>query len=55
VPADYHSAIVQDAVLLRPGERNSAARAYLEFLRTPAAQEVIRSFGYAVPPQRQAP
>jgi len=55
VPADYHSAIVQDAVLLRPGERNSAARAYLEFLRTPDAQEVVRSFGYAVPPQRQAP
>lgn len=46
VPQDLYDPIRQDAVLLSPD--NSAARAFLEFLRSPAAKEVIGQFGYGV-------
>ena len=51
VPANFHTRIVQDAVLLRPGENNAAARAYLDFLRSAEAQAAIRAAGYDVPVQ----
>ena len=46
VPASMHRPIRQDAVLLKAGEKNPAALALLAHLRSPAAQQVIRSFGY---------
>jgi molybdate transport system substrate-binding protein len=46
VPAALHGPIHQDAVLLAPGADNPAAKALLAWLRSPPAQEVIRSFGY---------
>jgi molybdate transport system substrate-binding protein len=46
VPAALHSEIRQDAVLLKAGQHNPAATAFMAFLRTPAAIELIRSFGY---------
>ncbi len=46
VPSDLHAPIRQDAVLLRSGEQQEAARALLAFLRSDAALAVIRSFGY---------
>ena len=46
VPAAWHAPIVQSAVLLKRGERNPAARGFLEYLKTPAAQRRIRAFGY---------
>jgi molybdate transport system substrate-binding protein len=48
VPTELHSPILQDAVLLRGAEDHAAATAYLQFLRSPAAREVIESFGYDV-------
>jgi len=48
VPADYHDAIVQDAVLLSRGELNPAALAFVEFLKGEVARGVIESFGYDV-------
>lgn len=46
VPADLHGEIRQDAVLLKAGEKNPAARAWLEFLKSEPAKAVIRDYGY---------
>lgn len=50
VPAELHEPLVQEAVLLRRGAANPAARAYLRFLRGPEALVAIRSGGYGTPP-----
>lgn len=49
VPADLHAPIRQDLVLLRRGEDNAVARAFVEFLTSPAAQATIRASGYDTP------
>lgn len=46
VPAQLHAPILQDAVLLKPGERNPAAVALLAYLKSPPARQLIRAFGY---------
>jgi molybdate transport system substrate-binding protein len=46
VPQELYGEIRQDAVLLTPGARNPAAQALLDYLKSPAAQQLIRSFGY---------
>ena len=46
VPAAWHAPIVQSAVLLEHGRNNAAARGFLLYLRSPAAQKKIRAFGY---------
>jgi molybdate transport system substrate-binding protein len=46
VPANLHSEIRQDAVLLKAGEKNPAAAALLAYLKSDAAKAVIREFGY---------
>lgn len=48
VPGDYHAPIVQDAVLLKRGADNPAAKAWMALLRTPGTLDLIRSYGYAV-------
>jgi len=46
VPATLHTPIAQDAVLLRAGENNTAAKAFLAFLKGPEARAVIEKYGY---------
>ncbi|MEO5367660.1 MAG: molybdate ABC transporter substrate-binding protein [Magnetococcus sp. WYHC-3] len=46
VPGDLHAPIRQDAVLLVKGAANPAARAWLDYLQTPAARGVITAHGY---------
>ena len=46
VPSMLHAPIRQDAALLKRGEANAAARALLDFLKSPRAQAVIRRYGY---------
>lgn len=47
VPSSLHAPIRQDAVLLKRGENNEAARALFDYLKTPtAALILIRNFGY---------
>ena len=46
VPAELHSPIRQDVVLLARGKDNAAAAALMAFLKSDAAKAVIRSFGY---------
>ncbi|MFC0008691.1 molybdate ABC transporter substrate-binding protein [Devosia nitrariae] len=49
VPADFHQPIRQDAVLLKAGETNPAAVAFLDFLRSGEAVALIEAAGYDVP------
>ncbi len=46
VPADLHAPIRQDAALLKRGEQNAAARAFLDYLKSDAARRVISAYGY---------
>jgi len=48
VPADLFEPIRQDAVLLKTGETNPAATAYIDFLKSDAAVAVIEASGYVV-------
>lgn len=49
VPAELHEPIAQGAVLLKTGENNPAAVAFLEFLKSDEAVSVIEASGYSVP------
>jgi len=46
VPAEDYSPILQDAVLLKTGEDDPAAKAFMAFLKGPEATDIIRTFGY---------
>lgn len=46
VPPELHRPIRQDAVLLKAGQGNPAARALLEFLKSEAVRQTLRDFGY---------
>ncbi|MEW8409994.1 MAG: molybdate ABC transporter substrate-binding protein [Candidatus Thiodiazotropha sp.] len=48
IPPHYYAPIDQAAVLLKKGEANPAAVAYLAFLRSDAARKVIERYGYGV-------
>lgn len=48
VPASNHSAIDQQAVLLKTGARNPAATAFIAFLKSPEAKAIIRRYGYEI-------
>jgi molybdate transport system substrate-binding protein len=50
VPDNLYSPIRQDAVLLKKGAANAAARAFLEFLRSADAGAVIARYGYTHSP-----
>ncbi|HWA19956.1 MAG TPA: molybdate ABC transporter substrate-binding protein [Devosia sp.] len=47
-PQEDYPAIRQNAVLLKVGEANDAARAFLDFLKSPDAVAVIKAAGYEV-------
>ncbi|WIM06869.1 MAG: molybdate ABC transporter substrate-binding protein [Candidatus Nitricoxidivorans perseverans] len=48
VPAALHSVISQDAILLKRGQDNPGATAFMKFLRSPAAKSIIIRYGYGV-------
>lgn len=48
VPTTDHSPIDQQAVLLKTGAGNPAARAFIDFLKGPAAVAIIKKYGYEV-------
>lgn len=57
VPAHYHQPILQDAVLLSHGEKNSAAIEFMAFMQSETAYAILNEFGYgafntAQPPQK---
>ena len=50
VPAEDYAPILQDAVLLKPGEADAATQAFLEFLKSDEAKAIIETYGYEVGP-----
>lgn len=48
VPQEMHDPILQDAVLLKKGENNAAAKALLEYLKGSKAHAIIESYGYGL-------
>ncbi|MGE0751219.1 MAG: molybdate ABC transporter substrate-binding protein [Variibacter sp.] len=46
VPQNLYTPIKQDAVLLKKGEKNGAASAFIAFLKGPEARSIIEKFGY---------
>jgi molybdate transport system substrate-binding protein len=49
IPAELHAPLRQDAVLLTRARDNAPARAFVAWLRSARATEVIASFGYTAP------
>jgi molybdate transport system substrate-binding protein len=49
VPESDHAPIDQEAILLKTGVANLAARGFLDFLKGPQAREIIKRYGYEVP------
>lgn len=45
-PAGDYSSILQNAVLLKTGEADPAARAFIAFLKGPEAADIIQKYGY---------
>ena len=48
VPGELHEPIYQDAVILAKGKDNPAAKAFIEFLKSPYGHAVVKSYGYAL-------
>lgn len=48
VPSNLYSSIRQDAVLLKKGDANPAARALETYLKSDKAKAIIRAYGYGV-------
>jgi molybdate transport system substrate-binding protein len=46
VPQALYNPIKQDAVLLNPGKGHAGAQAFLDFLQTEKARQIMRGFGY---------
>lgn len=46
VPTELYQPIAQDAVLLATGAKNAAAGAFMQFLRSETATEIIEAAGY---------
>jgi molybdate transport system substrate-binding protein len=50
VPSALHDPIRQDAIALRRAADNTAASAFLDFIRTSEAGDVLQAYGYATSP-----
>ena len=48
VPEAMHTPIIQQAVLLKTGSGNKAAKGFLEFLKSDAARAIILDYGYGL-------
>ena len=48
VPAADHTPIDQQAVLLKTGANNPAAKAFMAFLKGPEARAIVKKYGYEV-------
>lgn len=55
VPADYHAAIDQDAIVLKPGMGRVEVGAFMDFLRSDSARAVMAQWGYESPKLPQNP
>lgn len=49
VPAEAHPALNQGAVILKQSKNQEAARQFLEFIKGPHGQEIMKRYGFTVP------
>lgn len=49
VPQKLYTPLEQQAVLLKSAENKSGARAFIDFLKTPQARNIIEKYSYSVP------
>lgn len=55
IPTDLYPALEQGAVVIRASENKAAARAFLEFVKSAEAREVLLKYGFTVPASGQKP
>ena len=48
VPAELHTPIKQDALILSKGEHNPAAAAFMDYMKSEKAAAIIKSYGYTL-------
>ncbi|MCB5197528.1 molybdate ABC transporter substrate-binding protein [Deefgea salmonis] len=49
IPQSAHQTIAQGAVQTRYGKDNAAAKAFMRYLHSPSAQQILLRYGYLVP------
>jgi len=49
IPADEYPPLEQAAVILKLSQHKEIARQFIDFLKTPAILELLRSYGFSVP------
>jgi len=49
VPAEAHPALDQGAVILKQSKNQEAAKQFLEFIKGPQGQEIMKRYGFVVP------
>lgn len=49
IPESWHQPVEQEAVLLNHGQQNTAAIAFLDYLRSAPGRDIIRTLGYSAP------
>lgn len=49
IPAEAHPPLEQGAVILRSSSHQSAAKQFLEFVKRPQGQEIMRRYGFTLP------
>jgi molybdate transport system substrate-binding protein len=49
VPQADYKPIKQGALVLKRGEKNAAVKAFMEYIRSSEALEIIHAYGYSTP------
>jgi molybdate transport system substrate-binding protein len=49
IPAEMHPALEQGAIVLKEAKNRSAARAFLEFVKSPSSRAIFVKYGFAFP------
>ena len=49
VPAEAHTSLEQGAVILKQAKNPEAARQFLEFIKGPNGQELMKRYGFVIP------
>jgi molybdate transport system substrate-binding protein len=49
IPASDYPAIEQACVILKSSSQKDSAKAFLNFVKTPAIGELFRAYGFALP------
>jgi molybdate transport system substrate-binding protein len=49
IPAEAHTSLEQGAVILKQSKNSEAARQFLEFIKGPPGQEIMKRYGFTLP------